>query len=168
MANTFENISTITVGSGGAATIDFTGIPATYTDLKLVYSLRNASNNTTLQVTFNNDGTRANYSYKQFYGNGTSVADDGQSDIFWGQINPSSYTADTFSNGELYVLGYLLANRKTVNVDAVLENNATAAAVSLLIGQWTGTAAINQITLSCYIGSFAQHSSASLYGIKSS
>ena len=33
MANTYVAIATVTVGSGGAASIDFTSIPATYTDL---------------------------------------------------------------------------------------------------------------------------------------
>jgi hypothetical protein len=33
MATTYEIISSVTVGSGGAADIEFTSIPATYTDL---------------------------------------------------------------------------------------------------------------------------------------
>jgi hypothetical protein len=33
MANTYEAIATVTVGSGGAANIEFTSIPGTYTDL---------------------------------------------------------------------------------------------------------------------------------------
>jgi len=36
MANTLKKIQTVTVGSGGAASIEFTSIPQTYTDLKLV------------------------------------------------------------------------------------------------------------------------------------
>jgi hypothetical protein len=33
MATTYEIIASVTVGSGGAANIEFTSIPATYTDL---------------------------------------------------------------------------------------------------------------------------------------
>ena len=40
MAVTHNLISTITVGSGGAASIDFTSIPQTYTDLLVKISLR--------------------------------------------------------------------------------------------------------------------------------
>jgi len=40
MATTYEAIATVTVGSGGAATFGFTSIPATYTDLLVVASLR--------------------------------------------------------------------------------------------------------------------------------
>ena len=165
MPSTYIKLASTTVGAGGASSIDFTSIPQTYTDLVVKYSLRNASNNTTLQVTFNNDGTRANYSYRQVYGNGSSVVNDAQSDIFWGQVNPSSYTASTFSNGEIYIPNYLSANKKSASSDAVLENNATASTAALLAGLWQGTAAINQISLSCYIGSFAQYTTATLYGV---
>jgi hypothetical protein len=43
MANTYEIISSVTVGAGGAAYIEFTNIPQTYTDLNLVFSGRNTS-----------------------------------------------------------------------------------------------------------------------------
>jgi hypothetical protein len=166
MPANYTLLEKITVGAAGASSATFSGIPQTgYTDLVVKYSLRNASNNTTLQVTFNNDGTRTNYSYKQFYGSGSASVLDGQSDIFWGQIDPSSYTASTFSNGEIYIPNYLSANKKSVTSDAVLENNAQAATASLLVGLWQGTAAINQISFSCYIGSFAQYSTFYLYGV---
>jgi hypothetical protein len=41
MANTFTLIASSTVGSGGAASIDFTSISSTYTDLVVKLSLRN-------------------------------------------------------------------------------------------------------------------------------
>ena len=47
MANTFKKIQTVTVGSGGAASIDFTSIPQTYTDLKIVLSARTNRANAT-------------------------------------------------------------------------------------------------------------------------
>ena len=40
MATTYKAISTVTVGSGGAASITFSSIPATYTDLVLKISGR--------------------------------------------------------------------------------------------------------------------------------
>jgi hypothetical protein len=40
MATTYEIISSVTVGSGGAANIEFTSIPATYTDLYVLASIR--------------------------------------------------------------------------------------------------------------------------------
>ena len=40
MADTYTLISSVTVGAGGASSIDFTSIPATYTDLLVKFSLR--------------------------------------------------------------------------------------------------------------------------------
>jgi hypothetical protein len=52
MATTYEAIATVTtVGSGGAANIEFTSIPATYTDL-VVKNTRCEVLNQILQVLF--------------------------------------------------------------------------------------------------------------------
>ena len=56
MANTFEQITTVTVGSGGASSIDFTSIPQTYTDLVIKTSARNTSTSTTMYLEFNEIG----------------------------------------------------------------------------------------------------------------
>jgi len=67
-------ISSVTVGAGGASSIDFTSIPSTYTDLRLVVSLRSGSSGTSrgLSFTLNNDaGT--NYSTRYFYGYASGV-----------------------------------------------------------------------------------------------
>jgi hypothetical protein len=40
MATTFIKIASVTVGSGGAASMDFTSIPSTYTDLVIKVSTR--------------------------------------------------------------------------------------------------------------------------------
>ena len=42
MANTYTLIASSTAGSGGAAYIEFTSIPNTYTDLLVMLSLRTA------------------------------------------------------------------------------------------------------------------------------
>jgi len=163
---TMTKLATVTVGAGGSSTITFSNIPQTYTDLKLVYSLRNTTGNTTMQLTFNSDGNRTNYLYRQFYGTGSAVNNDTQSDIFFGNMDPSTYTASTFSNGEIYIPNYFSTNQKSVSADSVIENNATAAVAALLVGRWIGTAAITTIQLSCYSGTLAEFSSATLYGVK--
>jgi len=69
MANTFELIASSTVGAGGAANIDFTSIPATFTDLYLVVSGRtNRSTGATedpLCITFN--GSSSNFTIVSLY-----------------------------------------------------------------------------------------------------
>ena len=57
---TYTLISTVTVGAGGAASIDFNSIPGTYTDLLLVVSVRStrpAATNDGLFMSINGSGS---------------------------------------------------------------------------------------------------------------
>jgi hypothetical protein len=169
MANTFIKIASVTVGSGGAATIDFTSIPSTYTDLQLVFTARNTgSSNVFTQMTFN--GNSSSYSYRGLFGNGSSASSFTASAayIYVGDMVLSTYTANTFSSESVYVPNYAGSNNKSVSIDSVNENNATAAADYLTAALWSNSAAIDRITLTPGGGSYAQYSTAVLYGIKNS
>ena len=168
MANTFTLISTITVGSGGAASIDFTSIPSTYTDLCLKVSGRSSagpSGGTEFYTKFN--ANTSSYSSKLLFGAGSSTGSLSGSSTQYNLaiMCANGDTASTFGNAEFYIPNYAGSNYKSVSVDSVNENNATAAYVYLTAGLWSNTAAINQITLTPYSGNFVQYSSASLYGI---
>jgi hypothetical protein len=168
MANTYQLISSVTVGSGGASSIDFTSIPATYTDLKLVFSLRDgtyASTLSTCYLKFNNSTT--NRSVRWLYGNGSATGSGNATDMYLPNIPGNTATASTFGNGELYIPNYAGSNNKSSSADVVPEQNATGTYMSLVANLWSNTAAINQITITAD-GNFAQHSSAYLYGIKNS
>ena len=74
MAVTYIKIASVAVGSGGAATIEFTSIPGTYTDLLLLSSTRDgttADNNTEFKLRFNSSSTSWTNRYIQ--GNGSTV-----------------------------------------------------------------------------------------------
>lgn len=166
MANTFTLISTITVGSGGASSIDFTSIPSTFTDLCLKISARfsTAFTSDTMKISFNS--TTTNFTYRLLTGNGSSAASYNGTFGNAGDTDANSATASTFHNGEIYIPNYAGSNYKSFSVDTVTENNATAAIADLLAGLWSNTAAITSIGLTPYSGgTFVQYSSASLYGI---
>lgn len=165
---TYTLISSVTVGAGGASSIDFTSIPATYTDLVLKWSSRGtaATNYDQVYIKFNN--STANLSYVRLYGNGTSAASTSGTDGYIGAGQGTGSTASTFDNGEVYIPNYTGSNNKSFSVDEVNENNATAAFTFLQAGLWSNTAAINRITLTPTGGTFVQYSTAYLYGVKSS
>ena len=166
MANTFKKIQTVTVGSGGAANIEFTSIPQTYTDLKIVYSLRsndtNANGGNFFYFQFNNTGFTG-LTGRVIGGNG-STTNSGTGSLY-AFMNPSDFTASTFSNGEFYMPNYTSANNKSYSVESVNENNATAANVNLGAGLWSNSAAVTSVKFAPYSGSFVQYSTATLYGI---
>lgn len=166
MANTYELIASVTIGAGGASTIDFTSIPSTYTDLICKVSGRTSGTNTGYKVNFNN--LTSNLSSKLLYGTGSAAASGSEAakmDDYAG-VTQSTYTSNTFSNAEFYIPNYAGSNNKSVSLDGVTENNATAALSNLSAGLWANSSAINQITITPENGSFVQYSTAYLYGVK--
>ena len=172
MANTFIQIgSTVTVGAGGAASIDFTSIPATYTDLILKFSVRdnNSAVYNNMLLTFN--GSSSGYSERVLGGTGSAAFSSNQAttSLQYQYINSATSTASSFSNGELYIPNYAGSNNKSVSVDAVQENNATTAVAGISAELWSNSAAITSIKLQpASSKTFQQYSTASLYGIKNS
>ena len=160
---TYTEIASVTVGSGGASTIDFASIPSTYTDLKIVFTLRSSASTNDCKIEFN--GTTANYSERAFYGSG-SAAGTFNDAIINPFVNSSSYTANTFLSGESYIPNYAGSAYKSVSTDTVQENNATLAYSAINAALWSNGAAITSIKLTPASGNFAQYSTAYLYGIK--
>ena len=164
-----QPIYTQTVGSGGAATVTFNNIPQTFTDLKLVISIRttfNDSNNLTYAYNFN--GSSSGYSHRTIEGNGSSASSLNASNLtygFTGWINDAATTSNTFTSSELYIPNYTSSNYKSHIVDTVTENNATLAYQTLHAGLWSNTAAINSIQVSVFGETIQQYSTISLYGV---
>lgn len=172
MPDTFVKIASVTVGSGGASSIDFTSIPSTYTDLCLKLSGR--SDNGTdapLYMTFNN--TSSGYSHIYLLGSGSAASSGnnaygvGTTKFYAGTIDGVSNTSNTFANTEIYVPNYAGSNNKSVSFDSVEEGNSTGQYAALIAGLWANTSAINRLTLTTSTN-FVQYSTAVLYGIKSS
>ncbi len=168
MASTYSLISSVTVGSGGAANIQFTSIPTTYTDLLIKMSVRCATSSATrVYVRFNGASTDANFTTLRLYGEASSVGGDSISAGQPAWSNGSGNTANTFNNAEFYIPNYLSSNSKSFSADTVNENNSTSGAyLGLFAGLWSDSSAINQINLLMQDSSnFLQHSTAYLYGI---
>lgn len=171
MANTYTLISAVTVGAGGAASIDFTSIPSTYTDLMVKLSTRdsNASaNNGDVKVVFNASST-SDYSDKWLYGNGGSAFSLGHSSqtgtsIGLTSMDSAGNTASTFGSLDLYVPNYAVSANKSFSADAAGETNATTAYMGFTAGLRSNVAAINQITF-YPTTAFVQYSTAYLYGV---
>jgi len=169
MANTFVKIQTVTVGSGGTGTIDFQNIPATYTDLVILCSIRSdraSQSGSSAGISFNN--TTANRTMRDISGDGSN-ASSGNTTQFYIRVPALSATASIFGNAIIYIPNYLSANYKSVSLESVNENNATESFFEIMAGLWSDTSAINRITLTeNNSANFVQYSTATLYGIKSS
>ena len=165
MAVTHKLISSVTVGGGGAATIGFTSIPATYTDLLVKLSGRIDQTGIVRQVDISFNGSTSNFTGMYLQGNGATVA-SGSLGQYVGNATGTSATASTFGNTSIYIPNYASSNNKSFSVDFTTENNATTADLGFIAGLWSNSAAITSITLTPNsVGNFVQYSTAHLYGI---
>ena len=156
-------ISSVTVPAGGASTIEFTGIPGTYTDLVIKTSLRVGDAVTAADVNIKFNTSNADKTILYLSGNG-ATASSGSYALTSPVATGASATANTFSNCELYFSNYAGSTNKAFSIDRVTENNSSTAYAALLAGLWAQNAAITGIS---FHGDFVQHSTATLYGIRS-
>jgi hypothetical protein len=173
MANTYTLISSNTLSSS-AASVTFSSIPSTYTDLVLRVSARSDSNDggSTGSLTalyFYVNGGAGTGSGTRLTGNGAAASSDRWTD--YGKIFPqtdSSLTTNTFSNIEIYIPSYTASQNKPYSSFSVAENNATTAYVGVNAGLYPSTTSISSLVLYPWNGNFVSGSSFYLYGIKKS
>lgn len=164
-------IQTVDVGAAGAASIDFTSIPQTYTDLFVVAATRANAGAQVRNMLIRFNGSTSSYSERMVDSNGSSASTAGTSgaQINWSTENDSASTANTFSNVSLYIPNYTGTTSKPVSIDSISENNATYGVIRITAGLWSVGSPITSVSLLPESGSaFVQYSTASLYGIKSS
>ena len=164
---TMTKLATVTVGAGGSASIDFTNIPQTYTDLVVVASMRKTGAIVYGNVYLKLNGSSTNFTSRWLQGTGAAASSFSRTDNITVEGVGDSATASTFGNFQIYIPNYTGSNYKSFSVDAVGENNATTAYADLVAGLWSNTAAITSLSLDDGGGAdFAQHSTATLYGIR--
>jgi hypothetical protein len=169
----YESIATVTVGGAGAATIDFTSIPATYTHLQIrgIGRLTRTGQPEGVAIArINGDTTTANYRSHLLYGDGASAGASDYSGIagMYGiQCSATTSTSQIMGVTVLDLLDYANVSKyKTGRILTGYDKNG-AGEMRLYSGLWMSTSAINQITLVPYYGTaFEQYSQFALYGIK--
>lgn len=174
MAITYKAIATTTVGSGGSGTFEFTNIPSTYTDLCLEVSARSLHNDgyETAKIFLNGNPV---YRFVRINGYATTRTSNlSTSSNNWWIIgaNSSTYaTPNTFTSAQFYFPNYTGSANKSVAYEFAVEQNGNGGLdlnwLGICAGLVTLTSAITSISFSTInTANFAQHSTATLYGIK--
>jgi hypothetical protein len=163
-----EPIATTLVGSGGTSTITFSNIPNTYKHLQIRTIARSNGSATNICLIFNGDTNNANYYARHLlYGDGTSaLALSGQTltGITTGSVSPN--TTSLVAPNIIDLLDYSNSSKnKTLRSLGGYDANGSGFII-LASGLWMNTAAINSINITCFSGSFTEHTRFSLYGIK--
>lgn len=165
----FESIATVTVGSGGAASMDFTNIPGTYQHLQIRMIVRNSGSGNRVNVRLNSD-SGSNYNGHYLYGDGAStlagVSGSGGTTNELALMPISTNTANVFGGAILDLLDYgSTTKNKTWRSFAGQDLNGSGGVV-IYSGLYRLTSAITTITLLPSASGFVQHTTAALYGIK--
>jgi hypothetical protein len=171
MASTYTLISSNVLASS-AASVTFSAIPATYTDLVLRASVRgdSAATAVNMKVLFNND-TTTNYSVTAIYNGGGTPADlqvGNTASPYSGLINADTSTSNTFSNIEVYVPSYNSINNKPLSTAFAPESNSAGGTgyENWIAAQlYRGSSAITRIDCILNGGNIMATSSFYLYGI---
>ena len=163
MPATYEPIATTTLGSA-ASQIDFTSIPATYTDLRLV-CLPLATSGGTLAGIRLNPAVTSTYSGTRLIGNGSSVSSTRETSQNYLEIRSEPVNTTTPILIEIDVFSYTGAVNKTM----LIKNNADlngSGSVTAIVGLCQNTAAITVVRLILPGDTFKAGTTATLYGIK--
>ena len=176
MPATYTLIASNTLSSA-AASVTFSAIPGTYTDLVLKATARTDGSvdyDGNLSLLLNNESTGTNYSVTRLTAEGTSVSSNRNSSTRpmtnLGAATTSLNTSNTFANFEFYFPNYTASTNKPISNYGVTEQNqSTNNFIKLRAGLWSNTAAITEIKLTDNSGAnFVSGSSFFLYGIKNS
>ena len=178
MAATMIPIQSITL-TGSAASVTFSGIPQTYTDLVLRMSIRSSATQTTVDFIVTANSITSGYSYTAMRVNSSnspvSFRASSQASINVMGASDSSATANTFASAEIYVPSYTVAINKPMSIVAAPESNIASGGNGFNTAQaalLSNTAAIASLTINSdpyaqgrtWVAGCTFH----LYGIKNS
>ena len=162
--------------SSSAASVTFSSIPNTYTDLVLKYSARQTGTSDvqdSIQIGVNGAPSGTSFSTTRLRGNGSAASSNRSS-------NSSNYNleqgataggnvANTFAQGEIYIPSYTASQNKPASSFTAHEDNASLAYLRANASLWRSTSAITSLVLQLESGqNFISGSSFFLYGIKNS
>jgi hypothetical protein len=159
--NTYEAIATQTLGSA-AASVTFSSIPSTYTDLIVV--INGAANaNANGQIQFNGD-TGTNYSFTWLSGDGSSAQSGRSTSTTRILLNYYGYFGTGYSTNMIaQVQNY---SNTTTNKTVLVRGNNASNGTAAVVGMWANTAAITSVTITTGSSTFTAGNTFTLYGIK--
>jgi hypothetical protein len=171
-AGDYESIATVTVGSGGAANVEFTSIGTDWTHLQVraIGRTNRAAIGDYINIQMNGI-TTATYALHELVGDGSSASVGNgvsQTATATQRFAGSTATASVFGAFVLDILDYQNTNKnKTIRGLGGADNNGSGI-VAFTSGVFLSTNAITSLKFFPGVGSsFNQYSHFALYGIKS-
>ena len=160
MPPTYEAIATQTLGSA-TASVTFSSIPSTYTDLVLVVNTGSGTAED-IALRFNSD-TGTNYSRTYFYGNGTVTYSDKNSNVAFSYFGGQNSTTTPVT----HIANIMNYSNSTTFKSMLVKIGSASSVTSLTAHLWRSTSTITTIGLFTVSGNNLNAGSTfTLYGIK--
>jgi hypothetical protein len=161
--STYTPIATQTLGSA-AASVTFSSISGSYTDLRLVITTTNNSPATSnLQIQFNSD-TASNYSFTRLLGDGSAASSGRSSSQTAGGIG---FYADSATDFGVFTTDIMNYSNATTYKTVISRGSAASVMVSAYVSLWRSTAAITSLLVkNSSAVNFKAGSTFTLYGIQ--
>lgn len=163
----YDALATVTVPSGGAASITFAGIPTGYKHLQLRNIHGHASAGTNyMNLTFNGVGGTS-YSGHVLFGNGSSAGANAGNGASASSIFAGTASVSTTAYGAsiMDILDYADTSKfKTTRHFVGVDSNGSGG-IELISGLFMSTNAITSLTITGSIA-FSQYSQFALFGVK--
>lgn len=162
-AGAYDAIATVTVPSGGAASITFAGIPTGYKHLQLRTLAQQAAGGGSVEMILNN----ATYNYRHYlYGTGSSALAGADTSNAPGIFSSAANNgASVFAGSVIDILDYGSTKNKVTRSLGGVDNNGSGS-IFLMSSLYTSSTAITSITLNATSQNFTQFSQFALYGIR--
>ena len=161
--STYTPIATTTLSSN-TASVTFSSISGSYTDIILVAMTQRvtATTNTNFQVGNGSIDTGTNYSNTAIYGDGTNAAS------YYEQNQSRLNAGSTTANWQTQIIQFMNYSNTTTYKTILTRQSNSGAAAQALVGLWRSTSAINTVKLYLADGNnFLSGSTFTLYGILS-
>lgn len=168
----YDALGTVTVPSGGLASITFAGIPQTgYSHLQvrlIARSTYNTGASSAVNMRLNGNSTSSSYSVHLLDGNGSGAPGPygASSDFPQGSISNATAGGGIFGVNVFDILDYSSTSKnKTIRNLGGNDNNGSGA-IRYGSGAFYDTNPITSITFVTNSGDLTEHSSFALYGVK--
>lgn len=163
MPSTYTPIASTTISSA-VTVITFSSIPSTYTDLVLVSNATVTGSPRDLLARFNSD-SGTNYSATFFDQTGNTPAGGQSTNATYVPLDNYGYIEPT--QGQMAISHFMNYSNTTTYKNVLSRSNNAANGLSLIIGSWRSTSAINRIDLYAGTANASMPSGTfTLYGIK--
>lgn len=164
----FESIATVTVTGATQASVEFTGIPSTFTHLQIRGISRTDSTNASVLIQMNSD-TGNNYSNHGLSGDGASAISYAVT-----STNSSAIGIQAFSTNGSNIFGAVIwdiLEYKNTNIYTTIRcltgyDANGSGLMRLTSGSWRNTNAVTSIQIKPAASNFVTNTTFALYGIK--